>query len=297
MKDFKDKVAVITGAASGIGLGTAKRAVKEGMNVVIADIEAEALSKAEKQLSSLGDNVVSVVTDVSKFEDVKSLADKTIDTFGEVHLLFNNAGVAKRDVLWDFTLDDWKWIINVNLWGVIHGIVNFLPIFRKQNIESRIINTASIAGLTTYTLNGIYGPVKHAIVALSETLSNELQVMNSKIKVSVLCPGAVLTNLGTSARNRPEELKTPEPEILDRQSRIMKFLTDYPEFKSIVTQFGQGFQERGMTGGKAGDIVFEAIKDDAFYILTDTGQLLEDSIRSRMNNILNAFEQNKKYNK
>ncbi|MHA2094052.1 MAG: SDR family NAD(P)-dependent oxidoreductase [Candidatus Hodarchaeales archaeon] len=297
MKDFKDKVAVITGAASGIGLGTAKRAVKEGMNVVIADIEAEALSKAEKQLSSLGDNVVSVVTDVSKFEDVKSLADKTIDTFGEVHLLFNNAGVAKRDVLWDFTLDDWKWIINVNLWGVIHGIVNFLPIFRKQNIESRIINTASIAGLTTYTLNGIYGPVKHAIVALSETLSNELQVMNSKIKVSVLCPGAVLTNLGTSARNRPEELKTPEPEILDRQSRIMKFLTDYPEFKSIVTQFGQGFQERGMTGDKAGDIVFEAIRDDAFYILTDTGQLLEDSIRSRMNNILNAFEQNKKYNK
>jgi NAD(P)-dependent dehydrogenase (short-subunit alcohol dehydrogenase family) len=297
LKDFKDKVAVITGAASGIGLGTAKRAVKEGMNVVIADIEAEALSKAEKQLSSLGDNVVSVVTDVSKFEDVKSLADKTIDTFGEVHLLFNNAGVAKRDVLWDFTLDDWKWIINVNLWGVIHGIVNFLPIFRKQNIESRIINTASIAGLTTYTLNGIYGPVKHAIVALSETLSNELQVMNSKIKVSVLCPGAVLTNLGTSARNRPEELKTPEPEILDRQSRIMKFLTDYPEFKSIVTQFGQGFQERGMTGDKAGDIVFEAIRDDAFYILTDTGQLLEDSIRSRMNNILNAFEQNKKYNK
>jgi NADP-dependent 3-hydroxy acid dehydrogenase YdfG len=297
LKDFKDKVAVITGAASGIGLGIAKRAVKEGMKVVIADIEAGALSKAEKQLSSSEGNIMSVVTDVSKFEDVKSLADTTIETWGEVNLLFNNAGVAKRDVLWDFTLADWKWIISVNLWGVIHGIVNFLPILRRQNIESRIINTASLAGLTTYTLNGIYGPIKHAIVAISETLSNELEVMNSKIKVSVLCPGAVLSNLGTSERNRPEELKNPEPQILDRQARIMKFLSDYPEFKSIVTQFGQGFQERGMTGDKAGDIVFEAIKDDAFYILTDTGQWLEDSIRSRMNNILNAFEQNKRYNK
>jgi NAD(P)-dependent dehydrogenase (short-subunit alcohol dehydrogenase family) len=297
LKDFKDKVAVITGAASGIGLGIAKRAVKEGMKVVIADIEAGALSKAEKQLSSSGGNIMSVVTDVSNFEDVKSLADTTIETYGEVHLLFNNAGVAKRDVLWDFTLADWKWIISVNLWGVIHGIVNFLPILRRQNIQSRIINTASLAGLTTYTLNGIYGPIKHAIVAISETLSNELEVMNSKIQVSVLCPGAVLSNLGTSERNRPEKLKNPEPQILDIQARVMKFLSDYPEFKSIVTEFVQGFQERGMTGDKAGDIVFEAIKDDAFYILTDTSQWLEDSIRSRMNNILNAFQQNKKYNK
>jgi NAD(P)-dependent dehydrogenase (short-subunit alcohol dehydrogenase family) len=297
LKDFKDKVAVITGAASGIGLGIAKRAVKEGMKVVIADIEAGALSKAEKQLSSSGGNIMSVVTDVSNFEDVKSLADTTIETYGELHLLFNNAGVAKRDVLWDFTLADWKWIISVNLWGVIHGIVNFLPILRRQNIQSRIINTASLAGLTTYTLNGIYGPIKHAIVAISETLSNELEVMNSKIKVSVLCPGAVLSNLGTSERNRPEKLKNPEPQILDIQARVMKFLSDYPEFKSIVTEFVQGFQERGMTGDKAGDIVFEAIKDDAFYILTDTSQWLEDSIRSRMNNILNAFQQNKKYNK
>ncbi|MHA2339299.1 MAG: SDR family NAD(P)-dependent oxidoreductase [Candidatus Hodarchaeales archaeon] len=200
MNDFKDKVAVITGAASGIGNGIAKRAVKKGMKVVIADIEAEALSQAEQELSTLGGNVLSVVTDVSKLEDVKSLADKTIKKFGEVHLLFNNAGVAKRDVLWDFTLADWKWIISVNLWGVIHGIVNFLPILREQDHESRIINTASIAGLTTYTLNGIYGPIKHAIVAISETLNNELRVVNSKIKVSVLCPGAVLTNLGSNFR-------------------------------------------------------------------------------------------------
>jgi NAD(P)-dependent dehydrogenase (short-subunit alcohol dehydrogenase family) len=229
-------------------------------------------------------------------EDVKSLADKTIDSFGEVHLLFNNAGVAKRDVIWDFTLADWKWIINVNLWGVIHGLVNFLPILRGQDHESHIINTASIAGLTTYTLNGIYGPIKHAIVAISETLNNELRVVNSKIKVSVLCPGAVLTNLGSSARNRPEELKNPEPEMI-YSKRIMKFLLDYPEFKSIVTQFGQGVSERGISGEKAGDIVFEAIKDDAFYILTDSGEWLEELVKNRMNNILNSFEQNKKYNK
>ncbi|MHA2086804.1 MAG: SDR family NAD(P)-dependent oxidoreductase [Promethearchaeota archaeon] len=297
MNDFKDKVAVITGAASGIGNGIAKRAVKKGMKVVIADIEAEALSQAEQELSTLGGNVLSVVTDVSKLEDVKSLADKTIKKFGEVHLLFNNAGVAKRDVLWDFTLADWKWIISVNLWGVIHGIVNFLPILREQDHESRIINTASIAGLTTYTLNGIYGPIKHAIVAISETLNNELRVVNSKIKVSVLCPGAVLTNLGSSERNRPEELKNPESEILDGPSRILKFLTDYPEFESIVTQFGQGFMERGISGEKAGDIVFEAIKDDAFYILTDTSEMFEASVKNRMDNILNSFKQNKKYYK
>ncbi|MBY8985720.1 MAG: SDR family NAD(P)-dependent oxidoreductase [Candidatus Lokiarchaeota archaeon] len=296
MKDFKDKVAVVTGAASGIGFGIAKRAVKEGMKVVIADIEAEALSQADKKLTSIGGNVLSVVTDVSKLEEVKSLADKTIDRFGEVHLLFNNAGVAKRDVLWDFTLADWKWIINVNLWGVIHGIVNFLPILRRQDFESRIINTASIAGLTTYTLNGIYGPIKHAIVAISETLNHELRVVNSKINVSVLCPGAVLTNLGISARNRPEELKNLEPEILDRQSRVMKFLTDYPEFKSTITQFGQGATKRGISGEKVGDIVFEAIKDDSFYILTDTGEWLEALVKNRMNNILDSFEQNRKYN-
>lgn len=296
MKDFKDRVAVITGAASGIGFGIAKRALKEGMKVVIADIEKEALIKAEKELTSSGNNVLPVVTDVSKLEDVKSLAEKALDTFGEVHLLFNNAGVAKRDVLWDFTLVDWKWIINVNLWGVIHGITSFLPILREQNKESRIINTASVAGLTTYTLNGIYGPIKHAIVAISETLSNELKVVNSKIKVSVLCPGAVFTNLGTSERNRPTELKNREPE-LERDFRIKKFITDYPEFKSIVAQFGQGFAEKGISPEKAGDIVFEAIKDEAFYILTDTSPTFSTLVKNRMNGILNAFEQNKKYNK
>ncbi|MHA2180661.1 MAG: SDR family NAD(P)-dependent oxidoreductase [Promethearchaeota archaeon] len=297
MREFNNKVAVITGAASGIGFGIAKRAVKEGMKVVIADIEAEALSRAEQELSALDGNVLSVITDVSKLEDVKSLADKTMDAFGEVHLLFNNAGVAKRDVIWDFTLTDWKWIINVNLWGVIHGLVNFLPILREQDHDSHIINTASIAGLTTYTLNGIYGPIKHAIVAISETLNNELRVVNSKIKVSVLCPGAVKTNLGTSARNRPVELKNPGRELLDPQSRVLKFTTDHPEFKSIVSQFGQRFAERGISGEEAGDIVFEAIRDDAFYILTDTGEMLEASVKNRMNNILNSFEKNKKYNK
>ncbi|MHA2008566.1 MAG: SDR family NAD(P)-dependent oxidoreductase [Promethearchaeota archaeon] len=294
MKDFKDKVAVITGAASGIGFGIAKRAVKEGMKVVIADIEANALANAKEKLDSLGANVLSIVTDVSKLEDVQSLAEKTIDSHRKVHLLFNNAGVAKRDVLWDFTLEDWKWINNVNYWGVVHGLITFLPIFRRQNLESRIISTASIAGLTTYTLNGIYGPIKHSIVAISETLSHELNVINSKIKVSVLCPGAVATNLGTSDRNRPIGLKNREPE-LDRKSRIVKFLTDYPEFKSIVTQFGKSGVERAIFPEKVGDIVFEAIKDDAFYILTDTGQDWVELIKSRMNRIIEAFERNKLY--
>jgi NADP-dependent 3-hydroxy acid dehydrogenase YdfG len=295
MKDFKDKVAVITGAASGIGLGIAKRAVKEGMKVVIADIEEKALTFAEDLLRKSGDEIVSVLTDVSKAEDMENLAQKTLDTYGEVHLLFNNAGVGLRGVLWDFSLSDWKWLIDVNLWGVIHGISIFLPIMLQQNNECHIVNTSSLSGLTIRTLNGIYAVTKHGIVALSETLSNELKKVNSKIKISVLCPGAVKTKILNSERNRPLDLRNPE-HGLDIDAQISKFVNDHPEFESDARIFGQGFTI-GITPEKVGNIVFEAIKDDAFYIFTDTNLYWKNLVKDRTNKILEAFKQNRLYAK
>ena len=151
--------------------------------------------------------------------------------------------------------------------GVIHGIRIFLPVMLKQDYECHIINISSIAGLTTYTLNGIYAVTKHRIVAFSETLSNDLKVVNSKIKVSVLCPEAVLTNISTWERNRPVELRNQKPE-LDVNSRIEKFLKDYPKFKSIFTNFLYGFA-LGILLDEFGDIVFEAIKDKVFHTFTN----------------------------
>ena len=180
MKEFSDKVAVITGAASGIGRGIAEKFLREGMKIVLADIELDALSQAEKELKEISPNVLTVLTDVSKIEDVKTLAQKTIDHFGAVHILCNNAGVGfatkSSTTVWENSLSEWKWIFGVNLWGVIHGIHVFIPIMLKQNYQCYVINTASMAGLITPTIGtGIYSITKHALIALSEALRLELE--------------------------------------------------------------------------------------------------------------------------
>lgn len=289
MKDFKDKVAVITGAASGIGLGIAKRAVKEGMKVVITDIEEEALASAEKELKILGGTVLSVVTDVSKAEDIEALAQRTIDKFGEVHLLCNNAGVGVPGLLWECSLSDWQWIMGVNLWGVIHGIRTFIPIMLKQDNECHVVNTSSMAGLAPGLLEGIYNITKFGVVALSETLVTELA--NSKIKVSVLCPGFVKTKIIECERNRPEELCDRE---INLEAPFDYFLKNHPQYKEYAKWF-TGMVEKGLSAEKVGDIVFNAIKDDSFYILTDTSLFWKRMVKVRMNGILEAFKQNKQY--
>ncbi len=292
MKDFKDKVAVITGGASGIGLGTAKRAVKEGMKVVIADIHGEALPRAEAELKELGGTVLSVLTDVSKAEDIETLAQKALDTFGEVNLLCNNAGVGVTGLLWEYTLNDWKYMMNVNLWGVIHGIRIFVPIMLKQDNECHIVNTASMAGLIEEPLNGVYNITKYGVVALSETLSKELKNEKSKIKVSVLCPGFVNTNIGiNSFQNRPAELRDSE---IDMEKALEEFLEVHPNYKSFMEIFIRAIEE-GLSPDKAGDIVFEAIKDEAFFIFTDTSFIWRRLVKNKMNEILKAFKQNKPY--
>jgi NAD(P)-dependent dehydrogenase (short-subunit alcohol dehydrogenase family) len=252
MKDFKDKVAVITGAASGIGRAIADRCVQEGMKVVLADVEAEALTKAEASMKAGGATVLAVRTDVSQARDVEALAQETLDAFGAVHLLCNNAGVGMEAAIWESTIAEWEWVMGVNLWGVIHGVRVFVPLMLAQDTECHIVNTASMAGLISGPGLGVYKVTKHAVVSLSETLYSELAERGAKVKVSVLCPGIVNTRIMDSARNRPGRLPQTEPA---RTSGARW------EFLRQVVQVG-------MPPGQVADIVFDALRKDQFYILT-----------------------------
>ena len=292
MKDFKDKVAVITGAASGIGFGIAKNAIKQGMKVVIADIEEEALSSAQDKLRNFGDNIIMVPTDVSKADNLERLAQETLETFGKVHLLCNNAGIFIRGVLWEMSLAEWDWIVNVNLWGVIHGIRTFIPIMLNQDENCHIINVSSTAGLiSSQHYDGIYTLTKQGVVAISEALSNELDALNSKIRVSVLCPSLVKTNILKSKRNFPEFIQNRE---INFEKSLEIFTKNHPEAEPALKRW-MGWWKNGISPDKVGEIVFKAIKDNAFYILTDNGLVLKRMVENRMKRILKAFEQNEKY--
>ena len=213
MKEFKGKVAVVTGAASGIGRALADRSVQEGMKVVLADVEVEALAKTEAGLKSSGATVLAVPTDVSQARDVAALAQKTLEVFGAVHLLCNNAGVGTEAAIWESTLEEWEWVMGVNLWGVIHGVRAFVPHMLAQDTECHIVNTASMAGLISGPGLGAYKVTKHAVVSLSETLYHELAERGARVGVSVLCPGIVNTRIMESARNRPgRPLTTKAPD-------------------------------------------------------------------------------------
>jgi NAD(P)-dependent dehydrogenase (short-subunit alcohol dehydrogenase family) len=254
MKDFNRKVAVITGGASGIGRGIAERCVKEGMKVVLADIDEAGLAKAETELKVAGGTVIAVRTDVSKRSDVELLARRVLDAFGHVHLLFNNAGVAAGGAPWEATWNDWEWVIGVNLWGVIHGVKVFTPLMLAQNAECHIINTSSTAGLIAGGGSAPYGVTKHAVVALSESLYLALQQRNSLVRVSVLCPGLVRTNIADAERHRPAELRN-EP------------VTMTPEMQAGLAAF-KAAMEAAMAPSLVADAVFDAIQREQFYILS-----------------------------
>jgi NAD(P)-dependent dehydrogenase (short-subunit alcohol dehydrogenase family) len=207
MKELKGKTAVVTGAASGIGKALAAKCRAEAMNVVLADIEEAALNAAREELRGVAaGNVISVITDVSSADAVNQLARKTLEAFGGIDLLFNNAGVGAGTTIWESTLQDWTWVMGVNLWGVIHGIRTFVPIMLEQNRPAHIVNTASIAGLLKGHQSASYGVTKHAVVALTEQLAVELERVNAPINASVLCPSWVNTRIDESGRNRPKDL-------------------------------------------------------------------------------------------
>jgi len=280
MNDFKDKVAVITGAASGIGRGIAEKLAQEGMKVVISDIEEPLLFQFEEDLKKIGADVLAAKVDVSKIEDVNTLAQKTIDHFGAVHLLVNNAGVGfggkSSTIIWERPLAEWKWIFDVNLWGLIHGIHVFVPIMLKQDFESYVVNMCSMSGLISPVQGtSIYAITKHAIIALSEALKLELKRYGRNIKVLALCPGFVKTKLTESERNRPEELcdnKTTNPELVQ-----------------IVEGFRQAI-ENGISPKEVAEALFQALNGERFYIPTDHHRFIRSNVKRRMEGIMKDLE-------
>jgi NAD(P)-dependent dehydrogenase (short-subunit alcohol dehydrogenase family) len=229
----------------------------------------EMLAKTEASMKASGATVLAVRTDVSQARDVEALAQKTLEVFGAVHLLCNNAGVGTGAAIWESTIAEWEWVIGVNLWGVIHGVRVFVPIMLEQDTQCHIVNTASIAGLISGPGLGAYKVTKHAVVTLSETLYHELAERGARVNVSVLCPGVVSTRIMESARNRPGHFPTTEP--LDPASAA--------RWEALRQQVAAG-----MPPGQVADAVFEAIRKDQFYILTHPEW--QDSVRSRMEDIL-----------
>ena len=272
MKEFKDKVAVITGAANGIGFGIAERCAQLGMKVVLAGINADNLATAEEKLKPTNATILSVRTDVSKREDVEALARKTMDTFGAVHLLVNNAGVGAGSSIWDSTWEDWEWVMGVNLWGVIHGVKVFTPIMLAQDDVSHIVNVASVSGLLPVYPVAPYQVTKQAVIGLTENLYYSLGGQKSKVKVSLICPGWVKTSILKSERNRPPELKN--------QTNPVK---NDPEAMQAYRKMQESL-EAGMSIEELADRVFKAIEAEQLYVLTD--QKYMPRIRERMENIL-----------
>lgn len=270
MKQFEGRVAVVTGAASGIGYAMAECFAGVGMKVVLADVQADALEKAEGNLRSAGAEVLAVETDVARAEAVEHLRDRALDAFGAVHVVCNNAGVVARGNVWETTAADWDWIIGVNLRGVVNGIRTFVPVLLEQE-EGHVVNTSSIAGLITGVL-GSYSVTKQAVVGLSESLYFGLQMSGAEnVGVSVLCPGWVRTRIGEAERNRPGDAGPQTPES--------------PEL-AAARQMLQQLIETGADPSAIAGRVLDGIRQRRFYILTHPE--MNGSIDSRFDDILSG---------
>ena len=254
MQEFAGKVAVITGGASGIGLGMATRFAAEGMRLVLADIEEAVLEEAAAGLRENGAEVLTVQTDCGDATSMDNLAEESLAHYGSVHVVCNNAGVGARGTMWELGVNDWEFVLRVNLWGVIHGVRVFTPHLLEQD-EGHIVNTGSMAGLVSVSGTGAYNVSKHGVVTLSETLYGELQDAGSNVGVSVLCPGIIRTNLRNSERNRPEHLRDLDAEAVRARTENTPGFSDTVRLQALSPEW-------------AAECVFEGIKANRFYILT-----------------------------
>jgi NAD(P)-dependent dehydrogenase (short-subunit alcohol dehydrogenase family) len=275
MQIFKDKVAVITGAASGFGKEFAAIGARLGMKLALADVQMDALQTVQTELETSGASILTMQCDVRKAEEVQALADAAMAKFGAVHLLFNNAGVASGGLIWESTQADWEWVLGVNLWGVIHGVRIFTPLMlecakKDSSYQGHIVNTASMAGLVNAPNIGVYNVSKHAVVALSESLYQDLKLVDAPISTSVLCPYYVQTGINQSHRNRPEEVRN--------------------KTKPTVSQLAcQSMTDKAVSSGKVSavqvaELTFDAIREDKFYIYSHPGAL--ESVQTRMEDIM-----------
>jgi NAD(P)-dependent dehydrogenase (short-subunit alcohol dehydrogenase family) len=268
--------AVITGAASGFGFELATLCARRGMNVLLADVQADALQRAEQALQAIGAPLLPYRLDVSKAAEVEALGRATVERFGAPHLVFNNAGVGAGGLIWEHSAADWEWVLGVNLMGVAHGVRVFTPLMlqaavRDPGYEGHIINTASMAGLVNPPNMGAYNVSKHAVVSLSETLFQDLSLVTDSLHAHVLCPFFVPTGIHQSERNRPAELRGT---------------TAKPTRSQLIAQ---AFSSKAVTSGKvtAAQVaakVIDAVASDSFYIFSHPHALA--SVQLRMEDLL-----------
>jgi NAD(P)-dependent dehydrogenase (short-subunit alcohol dehydrogenase family) len=276
IKNFAGRTAVVTGAASGFGLEVSRIAAGLGMNVVMADVQQDALDAAGAEIGALGAAVLAYRLDVSAGPQVDALGAATLARFGAPHFVFNNAGVAAGGLIWETTLKDWEWLVGVNVMGVAHGIRVFTPMMlaaaaSDPGYEGHIVNAASMAGLLNAPNMGVYNATKSAVVAMSETLYQDLRLVTDRIGASVLCPFFVPTGITKSDRNRPAALR--DADARPTQSQLI----------------GQAMSDKAVSSGKvsAAEVarfVFDAIAEDRFYIYSHPGMLA--AVQTRMEDIL-----------
>ncbi len=275
MKELHDKVAVITGGASGMGLAFAHRFAAAGMKVAICDIEEAALTGALAGLTDAGATVFGGLCDVTDIESFRRFAADAEEAFGPAHVVCLNAGVAGSGEMVDLTLSDWNWVLGVNLWGVVHGLDIYLKGLVSRN-EGHVVVTASVAGHTSFPNLGPYSASKHAVSTIAETLHNELAVAGSDVGVTSLCPGFVATGIFASGRNRPEHLTDPLAELpsdedLERQRMIQEWMA-----------------ENAKDPGEVADLIHDAVLEQTFWVFTDPDHIesierRHEEIRDRRN--------------
>ncbi len=274
MKNFHNRVAVITGAASGFGREFAIIGARLGMRLVLADVQQEALAATAAELEAQGAQVLAMPCDVRKGEQVEALAQAAMARFGAVHLVFNNAGVGAGGLVWESTQADWEWVLGVNLWGVIHGVRVFTPLMlacakNDPDFEGHIVNTASMAGLLNPPTMGVYNVSKHAVVSLTESLYHDLDLVGAPIGASVLCPYFVQTGISQSDRNRPDDVPASAPTA----SQIASQAT-----------MAKAVSSGKVSAAEVAERTFAAIAEKQFYIYSHPGAL--GNVQKRMEDIV-----------
>lgn len=262
---FEGRVAVITGAASGFGRAFAQQAAALGMKLVLADVDADALEGVVAAMRDQGAQAIGVRTDVRDPAQVDALAKATLDAYGRVHLLFNNAGVGTGGFVWESSAKDWDWVFGVNVMGVANGVRSFTPAMLAQGERAHIVNTASVAGLLAPSAMAVYNASKHAVVALTETLYHDLKNVGAQVSCSLLCPAFVPTGIANAERSRPDDLRNDAPPTRSQQAADL--------------QLQRAVRSGRLTPEDVAKATFDAVRDGRFYILTHPGILASVKLR------------------